>query len=157
MYINGIKRLSDKPFWNPTTEVTRLYLFTQNMATGSWYADAIGFSWDPDYDIGDNLDEGLLLSFDTNFTPDWLGYSLDGQTTRTILGNYTFLYPLVNGTHTIQVFGNNSIGTMYQSDIRTFYIGEMPTIPPGIPGFNILLIMGTLIIVTGILIKKKSK
>ena len=120
LYINGVKRLSDNPFWNPTTEVTRLYLFTQNMNTGSWYADAIGYSWDPNYNIGDNLNEGLLLSYYTEFNFDWIGYSLDGQATKTILGNTTFPLPANDGLYTIQVFGNNSIGTIYQSQIKHF-------------------------------------
>ena len=87
---------------------------------GTWI-DAIGYSWDPDYDIGDNLIEGLLLSYDNTTTLDWQGYSLDGQNNVTILGNHTIPVP-VNGTHTIQVFGNDSIGTTYESNIRQFAI-----------------------------------
>ncbi|MFX1419640.1 MAG: hypothetical protein ACFE9N_12030 [Promethearchaeota archaeon] len=122
-----------------------------------FFVDAIGFSWDPNYNIGYNLNEGLLLSFDLGFTPDWLGYSLDGQITRTILGNYTFPYPLVNGTHTIQVFGNNSIGTMYQSDIRYFYIGHVPQGSPEISGYHIFVILSLISIVSAIIIKKRFK
>jgi len=129
--------------------------FSEDSVTIFW--DAISYSWDPNYNIGDNEDEGLLLSFDIGFIPDWLGYSLDGQNTRNILGNSTFPYPLINGTHTIQVFGNNSIGTLYQSDIRYFYIGEMPTDQPGIPGFNVILMISVISIVSVILIKKKFK
>ena len=64
----------------------------------SW--DAVGYSWDSNYDIGDNYNEGLLLSFDTSFTPDWLGYSLDNQPIKTILGNTSILMP-ENGDHKI--------------------------------------------------------
>ncbi|MFX1387589.1 MAG: OmpL47-type beta-barrel domain-containing protein [Promethearchaeota archaeon] len=85
------------------------------------YIDAIGYSWDPNYNIGDNYYEGLLVSFENSTTLDWMGYSLDGQTNRTILGNTTFPF-LSEGLHTIQVFGNDSVGTMYQSDIRYFSI-----------------------------------
>jgi len=126
LYINGVKRLSDNPFWNPTTEVTRLYLFTQNVHTGSWYADAIGYSWDPNYNIGDNLNEGLLLSYYTEFNFNWIGFSLDIQANKTILGNTTIPLP-TEGTHSIQVFGNNSIGANFQSSTRYF---EVDTNPP---------------------------
>ncbi len=86
------------------------------------YWDAVGYSWDPNYSIGDNLNEGLLLSFDTTFTPDWIGYSFDGQFLKTILGNSTILFPITPGRHTIQVFGNDSLGTIYESDIRYFTV-----------------------------------
>ena len=93
------------------------------------YIDAIGYSWDPNYNIGDNLKEGLLLSFDTTFTPDWLGYSLDRQSNKTILGNATFSMPL-DGSHNIQVFGNDSLGAIYESDIRHFSIYPIAIITP---------------------------
>jgi len=89
-----------------------------------YYVDAISYSWDTDYTLGDNKDEGLLLSFDNSTDLEWMGYSLDGQTIKTILGNTTIPTPGSNGTHSIQVFGNNSIGTDFQSDIRYFNINS---------------------------------
>lgn len=80
----------------------------------------MGYSWDENYNIGDNLIEGLLLSFDTSFTPDWQGYSLDGGATKTILGNTTIPIPTEDGLHTVQVFGTDSTGTSYQSSVRSF-------------------------------------
>ena len=55
-----------------------------------------------------------------------MGYSLDGQANRTIRGNTTIPMP-TNGPHTIQVFGNNTSGIYYASDIRQFTV-EMGTI-----------------------------
>ena len=75
------------------------------------YLDAIGYSWDPNYNIGDNQDEGLLLSFDNSTNLEWMGYSLDGQANKTILGNTTILM-LDIGSHSIQVFGNDSLGSL---------------------------------------------
>ena len=106
-----------------------------NLETGAapfWfkvYWDAIGFDWENGYDIGDNLNEGLLLSFENTTTLDWMGYSLDGQANRTILGNTTIQMP-DDGLHTIQVFGNNSLGTIYQSDVRHFSIFHINIITP---------------------------
>ncbi|MFW9971159.1 MAG: hypothetical protein ACFFDF_13280, partial [Candidatus Odinarchaeota archaeon] len=108
------------------------------------------------YDIGNNLNEGLLLSFETGFTPDWLGYSLDGQVNRTIFGNTTISFPYNKGLHTIQVFGNNSFGRIFQSELRYFTILYTPS-PPGIPGFNIIIVLGIISIVSAILVKKKIK
>jgi len=87
---------------------------------GSWL-DALGYSWDPNYNIGDNLNEGLLLSFENSTTLDWIEYSLDGQMNKTILGNTTIPIP-EEGVHTIQVFGNDTLGIIYESDIRTFTV-----------------------------------
>lgn len=93
--------------------------------TQTLYIDAIGYSWDSDYNIGDNKDEGLLLSYE-NATPlDWQGYSLDNQANKTILGNTTIPMP-VDGGHNIQVFGNDTMGTMYASDLRYFTVNTAP-------------------------------
>jgi hypothetical protein len=94
-----------------------------DQGSGAYYGywDAFGFSWDPDYNIGENLQEGLLLSFETEFTPEWLGYSLDGQTNKTVLGNTTL--PFLNeGLHRLQVYSNDSLGTIYSSNPQYFLI-----------------------------------
>ncbi len=85
------------------------------------YLDAISFSWDPNYNVGDNLNEGLLLSFENTTTLDWISYSLDNQPSRTILGNATVSMP-EDGVHTIQVFGNDSVGNLFQSNVRYFSV-----------------------------------
>ena len=97
-----------------------------NPSYGAWF-DAISYSWDSNYNSGDNLNEGLLLSYDNSTNLDWQGYSLDGQANKTILGNTTFLMPN-DGLHTIQVFGNNSLGTIYSSDIRYFSVDTLSPI-----------------------------
>ncbi len=33
-----------------------------------------GFSWDPNYNVGDNLNEGLMLFFENDTNLDWRGY-----------------------------------------------------------------------------------
>ncbi|MFW9819841.1 MAG: hypothetical protein ACFFE5_09545, partial [Candidatus Thorarchaeota archaeon] len=95
-----------------------------------YYVDAVGYSWDPDYSIGDNLNEGLLLSFQNKTAVEWLGYSLDDQPIKTILGNTTFCFPRTDGLHTIQVFGNDPLGTDFESDIRYFSIKILNIITP---------------------------
>ena len=114
---------------NPAvTEISNSHIGTGFSAVnpnyGTWI-DAFGYSWNPDYDIGDNLNEGLLLSYENTTSLDWQGYSLDGASNKTILGNTTIPMP-ADGLHRIQVFGNNSFGTNYQSDLRHFYVGSLP-------------------------------
>jgi hypothetical protein len=91
-----------------------------NPSYGAWF-DAISYSWDSNYNSGDNLNEGLLLSYDNSTNLDWQGYLLDGQTNKTILGNTTVNMPN-DGSHTIQVFGIDSLGTIFSSDIRYFSV-----------------------------------
>ena len=87
------------------------------------YLDAVGYSWDPNYDIGDNLNNGLLLSFTSKYQLEWIAYSLDGQQNVTILGDTVIKLP-GDGLHGIQVFGNVSTGKVFHSDIKYFVINR---------------------------------
>ncbi|GAG77035.1 unnamed protein product, partial [marine sediment metagenome] len=129
--IDGIRELTNGAFINDVDNINILQFYTRGWGTSNYrgYIDAVGYSWDPDYIIGDNLDEGLLLSYDTNTTFDWQGYSYDGQVNKTILGNTVIPMPSY-GDHRIQVFGNSSLGTMYQSSIRYFSISPINIITP---------------------------
>ena len=120
IYYNGIDEGTYNFQNTGDPNITRLY---SGLDPGDVYGyyDAISFSWDPNYEIGDNLNEGLLLSFENTTALDWRGYSLDGQSNITILGNTTIQMP-DDGLHTIQVSGSNSLGTTYQSDVRHFSV-----------------------------------
>ena len=100
-----------------------IHFLTGGSYTYDTYLDAVGYSWDPRYTLGDNLNEGLLLGYDNTTTFDWQGYSLDAKTNRTILGNVTIPMPS-NGSHNIQVFGNSSTGQIYASQPKHFGVGE---------------------------------
>jgi hypothetical protein len=129
IYIDGVEY---GPYnFASNNDPNRFQAHTAVAASGvTMYWDAVGYSWDPDYNVGDNLNEGLLLSFDLGFTHDWLGYSLDGQSNKTILGDSSIPYPDQDGLHTIQVFGNDSIGNMYESDVRYFNTRIIKIITP---------------------------
>ena len=105
-------------YYNNPTHIKRIAI---KIGYGVSYFDAFGYSWDNNYEIGDNMNEGLLLSFENSTNLDWIGYSLDGQSNRTILGNTTIKMPDF-GKHTIQVCGKDSLGNVYKSNIRNFYI-----------------------------------
>jgi hypothetical protein len=124
--VDGIES-GEIPFHDPdANHLERLSIGTDAAPNSEWWVDAIGFSWDPNYHIGDNLNEGLLLSFDNYPRLDWIGYSLNGLANKTILGNITLPLP-ANGAHNIQVFGNDSLGTIYASNLRYFTI-DVPMI-----------------------------
>ena len=113
-------------FENPVSEISEFRMasiYSGDYPNYGAYIDALSYSWDSNYDIGDNLNEGLLLSYDNSTNLEWQGYSLDGQSNKTIYGNTTI--PMPNyGQHRIQVFGNDSVGINYQSDLRYFSVGS---------------------------------
>jgi len=123
--VDGIES-GEIPFWEAANHLERLSIGTDAAPNSEWWVDAIGMSWDPNYNIGDNFNEGLLLSFDNNPRLDWMSYSLDGLANKTILGNTTLPLP-ANGAHNIQVFGNDSLGAMYASNLRHFTL-DLPMI-----------------------------
>jgi len=124
LWIDQVKYLDNIDFiWsNDETGINQMRFDSYNTANAVlYYVDAVSFSWDSNYDIGDNLYEGLLLSFENSTILDWIGYSLDHQSVKAIWGNNTFSMP-ENGLHSIQVFGNDSLGIIYHSAIRYFTV-----------------------------------
>jgi hypothetical protein len=95
-------------FYHDVSSVEALHIYTSgpnyDFNNPMGYFDAVGYSWEEGYDIGDNMVEGLLLDFDCATQLDWMAYSLNGQDNRTILGDITI--PAIEGPNTIQVFAN---------------------------------------------------
>ena len=130
IYVNGIKEVDDGSFILPVPNLSFIQIRSGHSGrSGILYFDAVGLSWDASYNIGESFNEGLLLSYENTTNLDWKGFSLDGQANKTIFGNTTIPMPS-DGLHIIQVFGNNSIGTMYQSTIRYFSISPINLITP---------------------------
>jgi hypothetical protein len=88
------------------------------------YLDAVGYSWDPNYNVGDNLNEDFFIGFKTNINLDWIGYSLDKQNNITISGNKT-IHNLPDGMHVIQFFGRDNLNQTYSTDMLFFAINEV--------------------------------
>ncbi|MHA2039133.1 MAG: hypothetical protein ACW98X_22125, partial [Promethearchaeota archaeon] len=125
----GDTKYSDIPFYNAVDTIDIFRLTGGTVPQVVWYIDAVSFSWDPNYNVRDNLDEGLSLNFENSSVLDWMGYSLDGLANKTILGNSTIPMPQ-GGPHSIQVFGNDSIGTIHESAVRYFYLEPITIITP---------------------------
>ncbi|MFX0083698.1 MAG: hypothetical protein ACFE94_18260 [Candidatus Hodarchaeota archaeon] len=109
-----------------------IFLAADGYSGYSTYFDAVGYSWDPNYNIGDNVDEGLLLSFENDTVLEWIGYSLDGQTNKSILGDTTIPMP-INGVHSLRIYGRSTSGYYYKSNLVYFTVNidEEPTLPSG--------------------------
>jgi hypothetical protein len=69
-------------------------------------------------------------SFPLNFTIDrptsWMGYSLDNKENATLLGNYT-LKGLTDGSHSIVVFANDTVGNIGKSNTVFFTVNTQPS------------------------------
>ncbi len=65
--------------------------------------------------------EDIPLTFTVSESTSWIGYSLDSQSNVTISGNTTII-GLLEGTHTITVYANDTDGNMGLSDLVYFSI-----------------------------------
>ncbi|NVM36601.1 MAG: TIR domain-containing protein [Candidatus Lokiarchaeota archaeon] len=148
LWIDNVKYLYSIDFINSKDEtgINQMRFDSYNAANAVlYYVDAVSFSWEPNYDVRDNLNEGLLLSFENSTALDWVGYSLDGNETVTILGNTTISIP-ENGVYTIQVFGNDTLGNPHNSDLRYFTV-DLITSPANTHLVNKILLIITLTII----------
>jgi len=100
---------------------------------GEYFLDAIGYSWDPGYNTGDNQRPGLIL----NYTPsdfDSSSYFLDGDPDympSPTLSSVTYIPLITYGSHTLQLIGQKS-GIDFESDEISFICEEGA---PPIDGF----------------------
>ena len=67
----------------------------------------------------------VTLAFDVNRGTEWMGYSLDNHANITISGETTLL-GLSQGSHSIVVYANDSLGNMGSSDTIFFSINLIP-------------------------------
>lgn len=69
----------------------------------------------------------IPLTFTVNASISWTGYSSDGQTNITTVGNTT-LANLVEGPHSVVIFANDTAGTLSSSRTVYFTIGQVSVI-----------------------------
>ena len=65
------------------------------------------------------------LDFTVSESTSWMGYSLDGQANDTIVGNTT-LVGLLDGSHSVVVYANDTVGNMGVSGMVYFTIDTTP-------------------------------
>ena len=126
IYLDGVKEVDQEDFFYEINSLQNIGFYeTYNGGASNWYVDALSFSWDPDYTMGDNLNEGIFLSYENSTIHDWTSYSLDGSANKTIRGNHTIQMP-DDGLHSIQIFANDSMGANHQSGVRYFTVKAGP-------------------------------
>jgi hypothetical protein len=65
----------------------------------------------------------ISLSFEVNGTTSWMGYSLDDQANTTISGNTT-LTGLSEGSHTLTLYANDTVGNTAKSETVYFTVAQ---------------------------------
>jgi hypothetical protein len=119
--INNVLKAENLNFILPQDKLNRFGFGTTMGDPGQLsytsYIDAWGFSWDPHYTMGDNL----------NIKSDF-SYILDGQETTFVQGDF-ILPDLEDGTHTLVVYGKDSVGRKIRSETRSFKIFRQSTLP----------------------------
>jgi len=65
------------------------------------------------------------LDFTVSESTSWMGYSLDGQANDTIVGNAT-LVGLLDGSHSVVVYANDTVGNMGASSTVYFTVDTTP-------------------------------
>ncbi|MFX1374351.1 MAG: Ser-Thr-rich GPI-anchored membrane family protein [Promethearchaeota archaeon] len=128
-WLNMWQELWEHP--TPPCIIRSFYMRGELDPPTSCYIDGIGFSWDPEYNLGDNLKEGIQIKFqkliDRNF--NWWSYSIDGQANVTIPGNKIVEMPEY-GSHTIQIYGEDEYFNVYGSNITRFHVGPFNVLTP---------------------------
>ncbi|MFX0105216.1 MAG: hypothetical protein ACFE75_06975 [Candidatus Hodarchaeota archaeon] len=111
---------SDLKFYAQNTgENFNIITFACDKYTTGWYTyvDAIGYSWDSYYTIGENFLEGLLLDFNAEEFGT-MSYKLTSGPEIPILGDTVIPFP-DSGTHNLTVYADE-----FSSDPREFTINN---------------------------------
>ncbi len=106
-----------------------IVLFANDTAGNMGFSENISFSVDatpPTIVIlqPENLtysNSSVPLNFTVSESASWMGYSLDGQASVTVTGNTT-LTGLSDGSHSIVVYANDTIGNMGSSQVIFFSV-----------------------------------
>jgi streptogramin lyase len=67
----------------------------------------------------------IPLNYTVSESVSWMGYSLDGQANVTVTGNTT-LVGLLDGLHSVVVYGNDTVGNMGASGMVYFAVDTTP-------------------------------
>lgn len=119
VYIDGV-RYGPYQFINIVSAIDKVF-FDTGGASNTRYIDAIGYSWDQNYNIGDNHKKGLLLDFEPD-NLEQMNYILDNNNPVYISGDTVIPFPFTRD-HTIKVRGKYG-GEDVESETIEFNFGS---------------------------------
>ncbi|MHA1231639.1 MAG: hypothetical protein ACTSPQ_13415 [Candidatus Helarchaeota archaeon] len=130
--IDGISSGELEHWYINLIDYSSIRFYTGTYSDYKTYLDAVGFSWDPDYNIGENYDNYSIYALPLNYTTPVslqnLSFSLDGQDLIPI--TFPDLLPVHTiGRHTVQLYGWDNYIDIYGSQIRDFavFVIDLPT------------------------------
>jgi hypothetical protein len=91
--------------------------------------------------------ENVTLSFDVDENTSWMAYNLDNQGNVTVQGNVT-LTGLSDGSHSVVVYANDTLGNMGDSETIFFTI-DTPKTPTGEFFIIAIVLVSVILIVIG--------
>lgn len=114
------------------------YQFNSN--TEKLWLDAFGFSWDPNYNIGDNLGGikryAIPLVYDTKVYFKNMSYSIDSNNSTQLTVRDLALFR-ENGSQTYELCGTDIFGDNYESNLVSLAIEKVTLNTPS--GTNVLI------------------
>ncbi|MHA1521024.1 MAG: right-handed parallel beta-helix repeat-containing protein [Promethearchaeota archaeon] len=123
----GLLYSSDPANYTNMGNFTGFNIFVQGGGTNDLniYLDAIGYSWSPDYTIGNNAYAGMLISQSAQWEYknwDWIGYSINNEPLILLPSFGDVVIPLPNslGEQTLQLFANDSSEFQTNSSVVHF-------------------------------------
>ena len=128
-YIDGILEMNNGEFCNGASGVDRVHIATWMAGTQNHWIDAVGYSWDPNYNVGDNYYEGMLINFElpSRSQWDWIECDFDGDIIQ-VLGDFTIPYP-TEGSYDISIRAKADGSSVYHvSDTHSFTVNQKVTI-----------------------------
>ncbi|MFX1390120.1 MAG: S8 family serine peptidase [Promethearchaeota archaeon] len=88
------------------------------------YFDAVGYSWDPTYYIGNNRVSGFFLDFSCETELTDIKYELNGGGEKPIIGK-TILPITLEGPYTVKVMGAGIDSAYYESEKIEYYTAPL--------------------------------
>jgi len=92
---------------------------------------------------------------------DKIWYIFDGGTTKLFISsmigilNQTLWNQLPNGYVTIRFYANDTLGNMSFDEVIVVKDTPTPSPPPGIPGYNIFILLGMMSLIAAVIIRRK--
>ncbi|MFX0024019.1 MAG: hypothetical protein ACFE9S_16955 [Candidatus Hermodarchaeota archaeon] len=120
IYVNNKLVFENALFYQNANDMREIDFRTGSVHTyGIWYIDSFGYEWDPNYNLGDNLKEGLLIDYEPLYSIELekIEYSLDNQE-KIILSKNTIIPFPTEGIHSIQLCGSDKKGNKYYSEVK---------------------------------------
>ena len=90
---------------------------------GNMWVDAIGYSWVPNYNIGDNHYEGLLIDYVSIVNITDITYQLDDDNSIEVSGSFVIPIP-ETGMHSMKLVGVDKYSHVASSELRRFVIDQ---------------------------------